>query len=131
MYPNVSKETLSAIGLAAAAGASVTALKDACMTDDVSSLQDFLPPFMINEKKGERPPSGSKPISDTPWSGDHQGIKQGVGAAPDDTVVIAPGTNDVWVQNPDGSWTNHGPASSYTGSGKASGRRGRDRDGHR
>ena len=31
-------------------------------------------------------------------------------------------------QHPDGSWSNQGPASSYTGSGKPSGRRGKDRD---
>ena len=31
-------------------------------------------------------------------------------------------------QNPDGSWTNHGPADTFTGSGKASGRQGKDRD---
>jgi hypothetical protein len=44
-----------------------------------------------------------------------------------DSVFIDPDGN-VWVQRPDGSWSNEGPASDYTGSGKASGRRGKDRD---
>jgi RHS repeat-associated protein len=73
-----------------------------------------------------RPPPGSKGIDETPWSGDHQGIKEGVGAGPKDKVKIDPEGN-VWVQNPDGSWTNHGDAGSYTGSGKPSGRKGKDR----
>jgi RHS repeat-associated protein len=85
--------------------------------------------IMLNksdEEGASRPPPGSKPIDKTPWSGDHVGIKKGVGAGATDDVRISP-NGDVWVQNPDGSWTNYGPASSYTGSGKASGRKGKDR----
>jgi RHS repeat-associated protein len=74
-----------------------------------------------------RPPPGSVPISDSPWSGDHGGIKDALGLGGRDSVFIDPQGN-VWVQHPDGSWSNEGPASSYTGSGKASGRRGKDRD---
>jgi RHS repeat-associated protein len=73
-----------------------------------------------------RPPTGSRPIDQTPWSGDHQGIKGEVGAGPADNVVISP-DGHVWVENPDGSFTDHGPASDYTNSGKPSGRRGKDR----
>ena len=72
------------------------------------------------------PPAGSKPIDETPWSGDHQDIKAGVGAGAADNVKVAP-NGDVWVENPDGSWENHGPAGDYTGSGKPSGRKGKDR----
>jgi RHS repeat-associated protein len=72
------------------------------------------------------PPPGSKPINETDWSGDHQDIKEGIGAGPKDSTKIDPSDN-VWGQNPDGTWTNHGPAGDYTGSGKPSGRRGRDR----
>ncbi|MGD9582225.1 MAG: RHS repeat domain-containing protein [Lysobacterales bacterium] len=76
------------------------------------------------------PPPGSKPIDQTPWSGDHGKIKSEVGAGPRDKVKIGPPPNeDVWVQNPNGSWTNHGPAGIYTGSGQPAGRRGKDRGG--
>ncbi len=71
-------------------------------------------------------PVGSKPIDQTPWSGDHQGIKEGIGAGPADNTKIDPDDN-VWGENPDGSWTNHGPAGNFTGSGKPSGRKGKDR----
>jgi len=74
-----------------------------------------------------RPPPGSRPIDQTPWSGDHQQIKRGVGASPSDRVKIAP-NGDVWVERPDGSWENMGHAGNYTGSGRPSGRRGKDRD---
>ena len=74
-----------------------------------------------------RPPAGSLPISGTPWSGDHGRIKGALGLGGRDSVFIDPDGN-VWAQHPDGSWSNEGPASDYTGSGKASGRRGKDRD---
>ena len=74
-----------------------------------------------------RPPLGSKEIDKTDWSGDHQDIKRQVGVGPADNVKISP-DGDVWVENPDGTWTNAGPASEYTGSGKPSGRRGKDRN---
>lgn len=79
------------------------------------------------EEGAAKPPTGSKPIDETPWSGDHKPIKDGVGAGPDDSTKIDPDDN-VWVENPDGSWTNHGNAGDYTGSGSASGQKGRDRD---
>jgi len=81
----------------------------------------------IEDGRTTRPAAGSKPIDKTPWSGDHQGIKDAVNAGPDDNVRISP-NGEVWVQNPDDSWTNHGPASDYVGSGKPSGRKGKDRD---
>lgn len=74
-----------------------------------------------------RPPPGSVPISGSPWSGDHGGIKGALGLGGRDSVFIDPEGN-VWIQHPDGTWSNEGPASDYTGSGKASGRRGKDRD---
>jgi hypothetical protein len=81
---------------------------------------------ILNSDAVDRPPAGSRPINQTDWSGDHRGIKAAVGALPDDDVRISP-TGEVWAQKPDGSWENHGPADSYTGSGNPSGRRGRDR----
>jgi RHS repeat-associated protein len=77
----------------------------------------------------DRPPPNSKPIDETPWSGDHGKIKGDLGLRGKGVVVIDPGDN-VWVQHPDGSWSNAGPAGNFTGSGKPSGRRGKDRDGH-
>jgi hypothetical protein len=74
-----------------------------------------------------KPPADSAPIDKTPWSGDHQEIKGNIGAGPKDRVRISP-AGDVWSQNPGGSWTNYGPASSHTGSGNPSGRRGKDRN---
>jgi hypothetical protein len=79
-----------------------------------------------NSDTASRPPPGSRGIDETPWAGDHREIKEGVGAGARDNVRIDPRGN-VWVQNPDGTWTNHGPATDYTGSGRPSGRRGRDR----
>lgn len=82
---------------------------------------------VLNSDNAQRPPAGSRPINETPWSGDHAEIKRAAGAQPDDDVRISP-TGDVWVQKPDGSWENHGPTDSFTGSGKPRGRRGKDRD---
>ncbi|MCC8968402.1 hypothetical protein H8A95_40480 [Bradyrhizobium sp. Pear76] len=79
-----------------------------------------------HEEQATRPPPGSKPIKETPWSGDHGRIKGQIGADPNDDVRISPDGN-VWAENPDGTWTDFGPASDYTGSGKPSGRRGKDR----
>jgi RHS repeat-associated protein len=76
--------------------------------------------------EGGQCPTGSKPINETEWSGDHQGIKEGIGAGPADSTKIDPSGN-VWGENPDGTWTNHGPAGNFTGSGKSSGRKGKDR----
>lgn len=77
----------------------------------------------------DRPPPNSKPIDQTPWSGDHGKIKGALGLGGEGVVVIDPSGN-VWVQHPDGSWSNEGPAGNFTGSGKPSGRRGKDRNGH-
>ena len=74
----------------------------------------------------KRPPPGSKPINKTPWSGDHQEIKDAINAAPDDDTRISP-NGDVWSQHPDGTWTNYGPARNFTGSGRPKGQRGKDR----
>ncbi|WMD20197.1 RHS repeat-associated core domain-containing protein [Achromobacter seleniivolatilans] len=75
----------------------------------------------------KNPPTGSIPINESPWSGDHGRIKNDLHLGGTDKVYIDPDGN-VWPQHPDGSWSNEGPASSYTGSGKPSGRRGKDRD---
>ncbi len=75
----------------------------------------------------ERPPTGSKPIDETAWSGDHRAIKEGVQAKPDDKVSISP-DGEVWRQHPDGSWSTGGPAESYTGAGRAAGRTGKERE---
>ena len=50
----------------------------------------------------DKPPPGSKPISETPWSGDHTAIKKGIRADPDDDVRISP-DQEAWVKNPDGT----------------------------
>jgi RHS repeat-associated protein len=99
------------------------------------ALKDWLGGLILNNGAGSdgddtarRPPPGSKTIDKTPWSGDHKDIKGGIGAGPADNVKISP-SGDVWGENPDGSWTNHGPAGNFTGSGQPSGRRGKDRDG--
>ena len=86
--------------------------------------------LILNEAEdaAPKPPTGSKPIDQTNWSGDHRDIKSGVGAGPRDKVYVAP-DNGVWVQNPDGSWRDTGSrASDHTGSGESSGRTGRDRE---
>jgi RHS repeat-associated protein len=83
--------------------------------------------LILNSDTADRPPAGSRPIDQTPWSGDHGEIKEAIGATGTTNVKISP-TGDVWAENPDGSWTNHGPAGSFTGSGQPSGRRGKDRD---
>jgi hypothetical protein len=83
--------------------------------------------LILNNERNVRPPAGSRPISETPWSGNHGEIKGAVGASGTDDVRISP-TDEVWRKNPDGSWTNFGPASTFTGSGTPSGRRGKDRD---
>jgi hypothetical protein len=80
------------------------------------------------EENALRPPPGSKPIDKTPWSGNHQEIKKDIDARPGDRVSISPEGN-VWGENVDGTWTNHGPAKNYTGSGEPRGRRGKDRGG--
>ena len=74
-----------------------------------------------------KPPAGSRPIDQTEWSGDHQDIKGAIDQGAKDKTSIDPAGN-VWGENTDGSWTNYGPAGDYTGSGKPSGRRGRDRN---
>ncbi len=78
-------------------------------------------------ESAQKPPPGSKPINETERSGDHKAIKKGIQVKPTDDVRIAP-NGDVWSQNPDGTWANHGYAGQFTGSGRASGRRGVDRN---
>lgn len=77
-------------------------------------------------QSASRAPTGSLPIDQTPWSGDHTEIKGAIESKGPDHVRISP-KGYVWGQNPDGSWTNHGPAGSFTASGKPSGQRGKDR----
>ena len=83
--------------------------------------------LILNNDRARRPPAGSRPINETPWSGDHREIKRAINSPAKGNVQISP-KGEVWAQNPDGSWTNHGAAGTFTGSGKPSGRRGRDRD---
>ncbi len=84
---------------------------------------------ILNSRGADRPPAGSRPIKETDWSGDHKEIKGAIDAKATDHVSISPKPEEeVWAQNPDGSWTNHGPASTFTGSGKPNGRRGKDRN---
>jgi hypothetical protein len=78
------------------------------------------------EEAHDRPPTGSPPIDQTEWSGDHDEIKRAINARGADKVSIDPEGN-IWAENLDGTWTNHGPASDYTKSGKAKGRRGKNR----
>ena len=94
------------------------------------ALADYLSGILFeeaNESQG-KPPAGSKGINETEWSGDHGTIKGSLGLSGDDNVKISP-DGEVWVETPEGKWVNEGPADSYTGSGKASGRRGKDRCG--
>jgi len=91
------------------------------------SLKDAYDTLVNSTGNASRPPPGSLPIEDTPWSGDHGEIEDAIRAKPKDDVRISP-SGDVWAQNPDGSRTNHGSAGSFTGSGRPSGRRGKDRD---
>jgi hypothetical protein len=74
----------------------------------------------------DRPPTGSLPIDQTEWSGIHDRIKRAINARGADKVSIDLEGN-IWAENPDGTWTNHGAATDYTGSGKAKGRLGKDR----
>jgi len=73
-------------------------------------------------KPGSKPkncPTGTVPIDETEWSDDHEVIKKGVDAKPNDWTGITP-EGDVITGDEDGEAVNHGPASSYVGSGKPS-----------
>ena len=69
----------------------------------------------------------SLPIDSTPWSGDHGIIKGDMGTGGTDKTRID-GNGNVWTQEKDGSWSNEGPVTDYTGSGKAAGQTGSDRE---
>ncbi len=84
---------------------------------------------IFETRRNDRPPPGSKPIDETPWSGDHGKIKDDLDLGGKGSVKIAP-NGDVGSENPDGSWTNEGPAEIFTGSGNSAGRRGKDRRGN-
>ena len=73
-----------------------------------------------------RLPTGALPLDESEWSGDHRAIKWGMEADPSDNVFNDPDGN-AWLENPDGTFTNCGSAADFTGSGKAQGRRGKDR----
>jgi hypothetical protein len=93
-------------------------------------LLDWWRGIVANERFDEqrsKPPPGSRPINQTPWAGDHGKIKEAIGSEPDDDVSIAP-DGTVWGENPDGSWTNHGPAENFIEGSRPDGRRGKDRD---
>lgn len=62
------------------------------------------------------------------WSGDHGVIKDALNLGGTGKVFISP-DGKVWTQNPDGSYEDQGDVSSYTGSGKPSGQRDKDRGG--
>ena len=75
----------------------------------------------------DRPPTGSLPISQTEWSGNHGEIKKSIGVSPTTNVTIDSSGN-VWAENKDGTWTNHNAAAAHTASGRPKGRKGRDRE---
>jgi RHS repeat-associated protein len=81
----------------------------------------------IMQNTQAKPPTGSLPIDKTPWAGNHKEIKEAIGAGPADDVRISP-DGHVWAENPDGTWTDHGPAETYINANSPAGRRGRDRD---
>jgi RHS repeat-associated protein len=120
----VGLRALGWVGLALA-----PANKDTNEEADLARIHAMQDALGVNDAEGtaDRPPAGSLGIDQTEWSGDHQGIKLGIGAGAADDVRIDP-LGNVWGENPDGTWTNHGQAGDYTGSGRPSGQRGRDRD---
>jgi hypothetical protein len=67
MYPGVSRETLARVAQAAAAGASLAALRDMCVTDAADPLDDLLKPM-----------NAQLPLD---VGGEAWGRKNGVGAA--------------------------------------------------
>ena len=73
-----------------------------------------------------RLPTGSLPIDETKWSADHGAIKDCIGVFGNEDVFIDR-EGHVWLENPDGTFANYGEAATYTGSGSAKGRRGKDR----
>ncbi len=84
----------------------------------------------LDEYTRPKPPPGSRPINETDWSGDHRDLKKPGGAGPADNTRISP-QGDIWIENPNGTWTNWGPAGNASRSGKAKGRTGRDRERNR
>lgn len=81
---------------------------------------------MDNGEVRARLPTGSLPLKETPWSGNHDEIKDGIGAeAPDHVFIDLDG--NAWLENSDGSFTNFGPAADYVATGRPKGRRGKDR----
>jgi hypothetical protein len=88
------------------------------------SAREKKPSGTSDTKLGQdKPPPGSKGIDETPWTDDHDDIKGDLGLGGADNVKISP-NGDVWVELPDGSWENAGPAKNFTGSGKPGGSRG-------
>jgi RHS repeat-associated protein len=118
-----------AAAMAAAAAVCKAAKQAAAATQDAinSILNNDEAPDSDPEQTTDRPPAGSQDIDETPWSGDHQGIKNSIGAGADDNVQIDPSGN-IWVENPDGSWSNKGPAGDFTPSGQPAGQSGSDRE---
>lgn len=90
------------------------------------AFRDSLGSIVESKASGGGLPPGSKPINQTPWSGNHGEIKEDILVPADGKVMSAP-NDDVWSENPAGSWTNHGPAGIFVGSGRPRGRNGKDR----
>jgi len=77
-----------------------------------------------------KPPAGCLPIDRTPWSGNHGIIKrESERGLP--TTCASIRAEMFGSKNPDGSWTNEGPAGDYVPGGGPAGRRGKDRRGCR
>ena len=113
------------VEVTAVAGVVAVVCVTVCSQNDVRGRPGEIPPNAMAAEQSDtraKPPAGSKGIDETKWSGDHQGIKGAVGAGPKDNVKISP-SGEVWGENADGSWTNHGPAGDFTGSGKPSRRK--------
>ena len=106
---------------AAMTGAAIATI-DACQ-----QTWNFISQNWIFSENSNKPPNDSIPINETPWSGDHTGIKEQSDASPDDNVRIS-SDGEVWVERPNGSWENTGNAHDMIGGNKASGRRGKDRE---
>ena len=74
-----------------------------------------------------RLPTGSLPLDQTQWSGDHEILKAGICARATDNVFIDLDGN-AWLENPDGTFGNCGEAQSYINSNAPKGRSGKDRN---
>ena len=74
---------------------------------------------MKSEPKPNNCPPGTRPIDQTPWSGDHGKIKKGAGIPPTGWTGISPEGN-VIGSDENGDAIDLGPASDYVPKGKPS-----------